>query len=160
MNYKQEWLQAWNKSVPHFPWKSAKESSETPPKQHKDFWLQPSVSHRWSAVFVMCLHVESTGIVGNVREEKKRKPRNCVKGARLGQCEAETRKCSLTTLENQKGSLSFLSCKMGIIILFLLSHLGCLWGSSEKLGRKAHYESKSSGQVCIKGQCLGKDFVD
>ena len=73
MNYNQEKLQAWNKSVPHFPWKSAEECSETPPKQHKDFWLQPSVSHGSSAVFVMCLHVESTGIVGNVREEKKEK---------------------------------------------------------------------------------------
>lgn len=60
----------------------------------------------------MCLHVESTGIVGNVREEKE-KPRNCVKGARLGQCEAETRKCSLTTLENQKAASVSLSCKMG-----------------------------------------------
>lgn len=107
----------------------------------------------------MCLHVESTGIVGNVREEKKRKPRNCVKGARLGQCEAETRKCSLDNTGEPKGQPQFLSCKMGIIIPSPIS-LGVFMRSSEKLGRKAHYESKSSGQVCIKGQCLGKDFVD
>ena len=75
----------------------------------------------------MCLRVESIGIVGDVRKKtKERKPRNWVKGARLGQCEAETHKCLLTTLENQEGSLSLLSCKMGVIIPFLLPPLGYL----------------------------------
>lgn len=105
-------------------WKSAKESRRALPKLWTTAFNQPYLKR------VCC--VASTGILG---KRKKRKSRTFVKGALLGQREAEICKCLLMTLEKQEGSLGLLSCKMGVTIPSLL-HLVCYKDQGRSWARK------------------------
>lgn len=123
-------------------------------------WLQPLIKRVSSAIRVASLLCRIHWGSRTARN-KKRKLGACAKGALLDHCEAETHKQSLTTLENPEGSVSLLSCKMGV-----RSHrcgltrdvMRIKWkagqestGKAKALYKCKHYKDKAVGKI-LSGQ--------